>query len=135
MIRRILISGALMALLGVALGAFGAHGLRSVLSEAMFAAFETGVRYHVMHALGMLIAGLSLAFVPSRYFHQAAWTFFLGILLFSGSLYGLSTTGIPALGVITPVGGLCLMVGWGLLAWGYWKACPLNDIPVSPPHD
>ena len=71
MARPILMSGALMALLGVAIGAFGAHGLKPFLSEQMLAAFETGVRYHLIHALGMLTAGLSLVYAPIRNFRWA----------------------------------------------------------------
>jgi uncharacterized membrane protein YgdD (TMEM256/DUF423 family) len=134
MARRILISGALVALLGVAGGAFGAHGLRPLLSDHMMNVFETGVRYHVFHALGMLGAGLSLAYAPTRYFQFAAWAFFLGIVLFSGSLYVLSISGVRALGMITPLGGLCFLVGWGLLAWGYWKAFPSGSTSISPPN-
>ena len=123
-----------MAFLGVAVGAFGAHGLRPLLSEHMLTVFETGVRYHLIHALGMVGAGLSLAYVPTRHFQFAAWAFFLGIVLFSGSLYALSVSGARALGIITPVGGLCFLVGWGLLAWGYWKSFPSDDHPLSPPN-
>ncbi len=131
MARQILMSGALMALLGVAVGAFGAHGLRPFLSEPMLAAFETGVRYHLIHALGMLSAGLSLVYAPIRYFRWAGWAFFLGIVLFSGSLYVLSISGVRALGMITPFGGLCFIVGWGLLAWGYWKSFPSESLPIT----
>lgn len=134
MARTILITGALVALLGVAGGAFGAHGLRSLLSEHMMNVFETGVRYQVFHALAMLCAGLSLAYAPTRYFQYAAWAFFLGIVLFSGSLYVLSVSGVRALGMITPLGGLCFLVGWALLAWGYWKAFPSESAPTSPPN-
>jgi len=134
MARKILISGAIVAFLGVASGAFGAHGLRPLLSEHMVTVFETGVRYHLFHALGMLFAGLSLAYTPLRHFQFAAWAFFLGIILFSGSLYALSVSGVRALGIITPFGGLCFLVGWGLLAWGYWKSFPSEDTPISPPH-
>ena len=122
MARRILIVGALAALLGVALGAFGAHGLRPRLSEHMMAVFETGVRYHLYHALGMVVAGLSLAQFSLRYFQYAAWAYLLGIVLFSGSLYTLSVFGNRSLGLITPFGGLSFIVGWSFLAWGYWKA-------------
>jgi uncharacterized membrane protein YgdD (TMEM256/DUF423 family) len=124
MARQILVSGALIALAGVAVGAFGAHGLRSLLSEPMLNVFETGVRYHLIHALGMLIAGLSLAYAPARWFTYAAWAFSLGIILFSGSLYMLSISGLRTLGMITPLGGLCFLVGWGLLARGYWTSFP-----------
>jgi len=135
MARKILIGGAIVALLGVAVGAFGAHGLRPLLSEHMLNVFETGVRYHLFHALGMLAAGLSLAYVPTRYFKFAAWAFSLGIVLFSGSLYALSISGVRSLGMITPFGGLCFIVGWGLLAWGYWKAFPSQGTPLFPPND
>ena len=135
MARNILISGAIVALLGVATGAFGAHGLRPLLSEHMRNVFETGVRYHLFHALGMLAAGLSLAYAPIRHFKVAAWAFALGIVLFSGSLYALSISGVRGLGIITPFGGLCFIVGWGLLAWGYWKAFPSEDNAKFPPTD
>ncbi len=132
MARPILMSGALMALLGVAIGAFGAHGLKPFLSEQMLAAFETGVRYHLIHALGMLSAGLSLVSVPLRQFRWAGWAFFLGIVLFSGSLYVMSISGVRGLGIVTPFGGLCFIIGWGLLARGYWKAFPPKNTPFSP---
>jgi len=135
MARNILISGAIVALLGVATGAFGAHGLRPLLSEHMLNVFETGVRYHLFHALGMLAAGLSLAYAPIRHFTFAAWAFALGVVLFSGSLYAISISGVRMLGIITPLGGLCFIAGWGLLAWGYWKAFPAEGIPISPPND
>ena len=122
--RGILICGALLALLGVALGAFGAHGLRPILSERMMAVFETGVRYHLYHAVGMILAGLSLSHFPVKLFQFAGWAFLLGILLFSGSLYTLSIWEIRSLGLITPFGGLSFIVGWCFLAWGYWKAVP-----------
>ncbi|MDT3776381.1 DUF423 domain-containing protein [Nitrospira sp. MA-1] len=133
MARQILMSGALMAFLGVAIGAFGAHGLKPFLSEQMLAAFETGVRYHLIHALAILGAGLSLANVPLRQFRWAGWAFSLGIVLFSGSLYVMSISGVRGLGMITPLGGLCFLVGWGLLARGYWKAFPAENTPFSRP--
>ena len=134
MARPILMSGALMAFLGVAIGAFGAHGLKPFLSEHMLTVFETGVRYHLIHALGILSAGLSLVYVPLRQFKWAGWAFFLGILLFSGSLYTMFLSGTRGLGMLTPFGGLCFLVGWGLLARGYWKAFPSPHTPLSPPE-
>lgn len=134
MARPILMSGALMALLGVAIGAFGAHGLKPFLSEQMLTVFETGVRYHLIHALGILSAGLSLVYVPLRQFRWAGWAFFLGIMLFSGSLYVMSLSGVRGLGMLTPFGGLCFLVGWGLLARGYWKAFPSPNTPFFPPE-
>ena len=121
-VKHIFVSGALVALIGVAAGAFGAHGLRPILSDRMMAAFETGVRYHLVHAVGMLVSGLSYSILSLKYFRWAAWSFFIGILLFSGSLYALSITNIPPLGILTPFGGVAFMIGWGILAWGYSKA-------------
>ena len=134
MARPILMSGALMAFLGVAIGAFGAHGLKPFLSEHMLTVFETGVRYHLIHALGMLSAGLSLVYVPLRQFKWAGWAFFLGIVLFSGSLYAMSLSGARGLGMLTPFGGLCFLMGWSLLARGYWIAFPSPHTPLSPPE-
>lgn len=90
MANRILLIGALLAGIGVAAGAFGAHGLRPILSEKMMAVFETGVRYHLVHALAMLIAGLSAHWFSHRVFLKAGWSFFIGILIFSVSLYTLA---------------------------------------------
>lgn len=121
MANRILVIGALMALIGVAAGAFGAHGLRPILTEKMMTTFETGVRYHLVHALAMLIAGLSAHGFGQRIFAWAGWSFLIGLLLFSGSLYTLALSGIRGLGILTPFGGLAFLIGWGCLAWGYWK--------------
>ncbi len=121
MANRILMIGAFMAMIGVAAGAFGAHGLRPILSEKMMAVFETAVRYQLVHALAMLIAGLSAMALNHRVFIRAGWSFFLGILIFSGSLFFMSVTGIRKLGMLTPFGGLAFLIGWGFLVWGYWK--------------
>jgi uncharacterized membrane protein YgdD (TMEM256/DUF423 family) len=121
MANRVLFFGALAAGIGVAAGAFGAHGLRPILSEKMMAVFETGVRYHLVHALGMLIAGLSAHWFSHRIFVKAGWSFFVGILIFSGSLYTLALSGIRTLGILTPFGGLAFLIGWSFLGWGYWK--------------
>jgi len=130
MTNRILIIGAVMAGIGVAAGAFGAHGLRPILSEKMMAVFETGVRYHLVHAMAMLIAGLSAHWFSRRVFLKAGWSFFLGIFIFSGSLYALALTDTRTLGMLTPLGGLAFLIGWGFLAWGYWKS-PLSPLPSS----
>lgn len=129
--NRILVAGAIMAGIGVAAGAFGAHGLRPILSEKMMAVFETGVRYHLVHAMAMLIAGLSAHGFSHRIFLKAGWSFFLGIIIFSGSLYTLALTDIRTLGMLTPFGGLAFLIGWGFLAWGYWKTSLSLD-PSSP---
>ncbi len=111
-------AGSLMMLLAVALGAFGAHGLKDVLSAEMKLVFETGVRYHVYHAFGLFAAAWLLDRHPAKAVTVAAWCFLVGILLFSGSLYALSLTGIKKLGMITPLGGLLFLAGWACLAFG-----------------
>jgi uncharacterized membrane protein YgdD (TMEM256/DUF423 family) len=99
----------------VALGAFGAHGLRGRLSPALQEVFETAVRYHVYHALSLFaVAWLSQAH-PHRFVTSAGYAFAAGVLLFSGSLYLLSLTGVTAWGAVTPFGGLAFLAGWGLL--------------------
>ena len=113
--------GACMALLGVVFGAFGAHGLRSILSEHMLEVFHTGVRYQMYHAFGLIIAGGALAYYHLPLFRWAIWAFCTGILLFSGSLYILSLSGMRWLGAITPLGGLFFIAGWLLVATGFWK--------------
>lgn len=104
-----------MMFLGVAAGAFGAHGLKHVLSEEMKAVFETGARYHLIHSLALLaVAWLSVQY-PSRAVAAAGWCFLIGIVFFSGSLYALSLTGLKKLGAVTPVGGLLFLIGWACL--------------------
>ena len=104
---------ALLAGLGVIIGAFGAHGLRHLLTPDKLAVFETGVRYHMYHALALLIVGLQAR--PRS--NLAAGLFVAGIVLFSGSLYAYSITAIPAFAMVTPLGGLCFIAGWGMLAF------------------
>ncbi|TDI48500.1 MAG: DUF423 domain-containing protein [Acidobacteria bacterium] len=101
--------------LAVALGAFGAHGLRQRLSPDMLAIFETGVRYHVYHALALLVVAWVADKNPESLANAAGWAFTLGIAVFSGSLYILSISGIRWLGAVTPIGGVALLVGWVLL--------------------
>jgi len=115
--RTLLLAGALCGFTGVALGAFGAHGLRSRLSPEMLAVFETGVRYHVYHALAVVATAAVAARLPGRAVPAAGWLFVLGILLFSGSLYLLALTGMTRLGAVTPIGGLAFLIGWALLAF------------------
>jgi uncharacterized membrane protein YgdD (TMEM256/DUF423 family) len=108
--------GAWLAAVGVALGAFGAHGLKSKVSAEMAAVWETGARYHILHALALLATGWAADRWPSGYANGAGWLFVAGIALFSGSLYALAVTGVRALGAITPLGGLCFIAGWVCLA-------------------
>ncbi|QZT35317.1 DUF423 domain-containing protein [Caldalkalibacillus thermarum TA2.A1] len=104
-----------MACLGVALGAFGAHGLKGKLSPEMLEIYQTGVQYHLVHALGLILVGVLVHVMPSNLLNWAGWILALGILLFSGSLYVLSMTGITKLGAITPIGGVAFLTGWILV--------------------
>lgn len=112
--------GAFSALLAVALGAFGAHGLRDRLAPEMLAIYQTGVQYHFYHAVGIALAGLAADRLPVA--RRTAILFVVGTVLFSGSLYLLTITGIKKLGMITPLGGVCFLAGWGLLALSARKA-------------
>jgi len=112
--------GCLLAGLGVAAGAFGAHALRRTLPPDWLTIFETGVRYQMYHALALLVVALTSVQRPSSAIQAAGWFFVLGTGLFSGSLYALCLTGMRGLGMITPVGGLCFLAGWASLAWGVW---------------
>lgn len=115
--------GAINAFLCVALGAFGAHGLKQRLSTDMLAVYQTGVQYHFYHALGLLAVGLILLHFPkSRLVVFSGWSMVAGIVLFSVSLYVLSLTGIRGLGAITPLGGLAFLSAWAMLAYGVWSA-------------
>jgi uncharacterized membrane protein YgdD (TMEM256/DUF423 family) len=108
-------AGGLFMLLDVALGAFGAHALKDALSPEMKAVYETGVRYQAYHALALfVVAWLSVQF-PGRLVSPAGWCFVAGIVLFSGSLYALSLSGVKILGAITPIGGVLFMIGWILV--------------------
>jgi uncharacterized membrane protein YgdD (TMEM256/DUF423 family) len=114
--RTFLLAGAVAGLIAVAFGAFGAHGLRGRLTPDMLAVFETGVRYHMYHALALLLTAALAPRLDGRAIVAAGWCFVAGIVLFSGSLYLLAVTGIRALGVVTPVGGVAFLAGWACLA-------------------
>jgi uncharacterized membrane protein YgdD (TMEM256/DUF423 family) len=128
--RGILIVGALLAAAGVALGAYGAHGLDKQLQrmgtanlEQRMAWFETGVRYHLYHALALVAVAAMGGRVAGSWQQAAAVAFMLGIVLFSGSLYAMTFAGDAwkKLGMVTPVGGLALIVGWICVAVGAWR--------------
>jgi uncharacterized membrane protein YgdD (TMEM256/DUF423 family) len=108
--------GAISALIAVAAGAFGAHGLRTRLSPESLAVFETAARYQMYHALGLLAVAWSVGRWPGVWPERAGWLFLLGTLLFSGSLYGLALTEFTWLGAITPLGGTAFLAGWLCLA-------------------
>ena len=107
--------GSLLAGLGVGLGAFGAHYLKSRVAADYLAVFETATRYHLIHALGLILVGLIATRIDNGAIKIAGLCLFLGMLLFSGSLYALVLTGNRALGAITPLGGLLLIAGWVVL--------------------
>lgn len=114
--RNLLITAALAALLAVAFGAFGAHGLKDRLDEADMAIYRTAVDYHMWHALGLGLIGLLAERHPEAPgFRWAGAAMIIGLLLFSGSLYALSLSGLRWLGMITPLGGLSFMAGWALV--------------------
>lgn len=112
--------GALNAALAVAAGAFGAHGLRERLAPRALEIFETAARYHMIHALAMVLAGV-LAGRGLAGAGVAGWLFQAGIAVFSGSLYALALTDVKVLGAITPLGGLAFLAGWLWLAWSAWR--------------
>jgi uncharacterized membrane protein YgdD (TMEM256/DUF423 family) len=113
--RLVAAAGAFSAGAAVALGAFGAHGLRTLLTPEMLAVYETAVRYQMYHAFALLAAGLfgrSARDPARRLLLAAAWAFGAGTLLFSGSLYALALTGMKTLGAVTPFGGIAFLAGW-----------------------
>jgi uncharacterized membrane protein YgdD (TMEM256/DUF423 family) len=115
--RTFLLIGAVLGFLGVAGGAFGAHALRARLSPEMLAVFETGVRYQMYHAFAVLFVAAAIGHMGSaRLLVISGWCFVLGVVLFSGSLYALTLSGIGTLGAITPLGGLLFLIGWACLA-------------------
>lgn len=118
MSRLFLEVGAASGFLGVALGAFAAHILEGRLTAHYLEVFETGVRYQMYHAIALVLVALAFERWPSAALATAGWCFVAGILVFSGSLYVLSLTGVRWLGAITPLGGVAFLAGWVCLAWG-----------------
>jgi uncharacterized membrane protein YgdD (TMEM256/DUF423 family) len=116
--RLLYIGAGVSGFLGVALGAFGAHALRSRLAPDMLAVFDTAVRYQMYHVFAVIAAAWAWARWPGKWFAAAGMLFLAGIVIFSGSLYWLAFTGVRALGAITPLGGLAFLAGWLCLAWG-----------------
>jgi uncharacterized membrane protein YgdD (TMEM256/DUF423 family) len=113
--------GALSGFIGVALGAFAAHGLKSRLTPELLAIFEVGVRYQMYHAFALLAVGWAQTRWPGAVLTAGGWLFVAGTVIFSGSLYMLSLTGEKWLGAAAPAGGLALLGGWLCLAWAGWK--------------
>jgi uncharacterized membrane protein YgdD (TMEM256/DUF423 family) len=110
-------AGAINAIVAIAAGAFGAHALRPRLDARRLEIFETAARYQMFHALAMVMAGL-LALRGVAGAATGGWVMQGGVVVFSGSLYALALTDVRILGAITPLGGVGMMVGWAILAWG-----------------
>jgi uncharacterized membrane protein YgdD (TMEM256/DUF423 family) len=119
----LLVLAAINGFVAVSLGAFAAHGLKSMLGQDLLATFQTGVQYHMYHALAMLAVGVLVAQFPAQTgLRVAGYLFMAGILIFSGSLYVLALSGIRWLGAITPIGGVAFLAGWATLAWTMARA-------------
>ena len=120
-----LVIGTVSAMLAVILGAFAAHGLKNQLSEQLLAVFQTGVQYQMYHSLGLILMVLTAQFMPSAQLVWSAGFMSAGIVLFSGSLYLLAITGIKWFGPVTPIGGLCFIIAWGLFIFAAFKGLKL----------
>ncbi|WP_409303302.1 DUF423 domain-containing protein [Peribacillus sp. SCS-155] len=116
-----LILGAINAFICVALGAFGAHGLEGKIPDKYLETWKTAVQYEMFHATGLLVIALLLGKMSSPLLNWSGWLMFIGIILFSGSLYVLSVTQIKVLGAITPLGGLSFLAAWILLIVAVYK--------------
>ncbi|GAL07682.1 hypothetical protein JCM19237_920 [Photobacterium aphoticum] len=122
MSRFLLVFAALSGAVTVSLGAFAAHGLKAQLSPYLLGVFETGVQYQAWHTLAMLGCVILSRILGSKQVLYAALFFAVGILFFSGSLYALALTGIKWFGPITPMGGVCFIIGWVALAVAAWRS-------------
>ena len=122
--RSVVMLGAALAFLSVVAGAFGAHGAKPLLSSDLFGIYQTAVQYQFFHSIALLVVGI-MAALPLRFNYRylmiSAAGFLVGILLFSGSLYLYAFTGVKKLGMITPFGGLCFLVGWLMLGLSAWS--------------
>jgi uncharacterized membrane protein YgdD (TMEM256/DUF423 family) len=116
-----LLLGAVFGCLGVVLGAFGAHGLKPRLAPEMLTVFEVGVRYQLYHALALLVVGWFSGQHEQLFISLSGWFFTLGIIIFSGSLYILSLTGMKSWGGIAPIGALFLILGWVALIGSFMR--------------
>ncbi len=120
--KNFIIAAAILGALAVLLGAFGAHALKAVLTTEQLQTYETGVRYHFYHVIALLAAAILYKEYPTKLLVWAGNFFIAGVVLFSGSLYILSTTtGFKILGPVTPLGGACFITGWLLLGVGCAK--------------
>lgn len=119
--RRVIAIGCVVAGVGVAAGAFGAHILKTLLEPPMLAAYDTGTRYQMYHAFGMILSGMGARLFKDHRLVTVGWFFAAGLLMFCGSLYGMALFDWRWLGPVTPIGGLAFMAGWLLLAWRVWQ--------------
>ncbi len=119
--RLFFVVGSLFGFLGVALGAFGAHALKGNLGADQLLVFEVGVRYQMYHAFALLAATWAYTKWPGKSLIASGWLFIVGTVLFSGSLYALSLSGLQWLGAITPFGGFAFVAGWLCMAWSVWR--------------
>ncbi len=121
--KTFLLIGAVNMALCVALGAFGAHGLKNRLSEHLFAVYQTGIQYHLLHAIGLLVVGLVMFQAGhGGLFRWAGYLMLIGIVLFCGSLYVLALGGEKWIGMLTPFGGLAFIAAWIFFAIGVWRS-------------
>ena len=119
--RLFFVLGSIVGGLAVVFGAFGAHRLQTILNAADLATFEVGVRYQMYHALALLAVAWACTRWPGATVTASGWLFVAGTVLFSGSLYALSLSGVRWLGAITPFGGLAFLAGWMCLGWAAWR--------------
>ncbi|WKV12383.1 DUF423 domain-containing protein [Marivirga harenae] len=120
--KLIIILGSISGAIAVILGAFGAHALKDNLSAAgRLETYETAVKYQMYHSLALILLGILMLHFQHRLLSYASYSFLLGTIIFSGSLFALCATGISKLGAITPIGGVFLIAGWVLLAIGIYK--------------
>ncbi len=123
MSKLFLLSGSVLAAVAVAIGAFGAHALKELLTASnKLETFETAVRYQFYHALALLFLGLIMLKFDHKMFAWSGYSFIVGTIIFSGSLYILSLTGVNKWGAVTPLGGVALLIGWITLIIGLSKS-------------
>jgi len=119
--RTFIVAGAIGGFLSVCFGAFGAHAIKHSISPELMAVYQTAVEYQFFHSLGLILIGLLFQQQPNNFIKIAGWLMIAGTLIFSGSLYVLSLSGIRWLGAITPIGGTAFIAAWLLLAFGSLK--------------
>lgn len=125
--RTWVVLGSILAGLGVAAGAFGAHALEGTLTPDLLPVYETAARYQLLHAVSLLFVGLACATWPDRWWTLAGWLFTVGVVVFAGSLYLLALTGARWLGAVTPIGGACLLAGWLMTALAAGRSIRRSD--------